>query len=320
MGEAIQLRFLGDRGGLLALPEKCSVTVAHCEQREICQAIAAVMEQILYALALSGLDLRALDGVTLAQDCGAEAAAIQRIPEGQNIPDEGDGSDAVEMARTVAAWRGDELRFQIVLRTGLALMVLSPEKQQQTLAYGCIAHEAADVDHEGHLYRTFPTMFGRPLECGDRSRQIFLRAMDVWSEYAACRSSASFRPEAVHEFEGLFCRTLESSLAACEERIAVSESGCEALKDTLEFRQTFGDLFIHAGYFLGHLDGLELRLGYDAPQASSLLAEHPRIQTLIMRLGHELQELWRNEYDWQSVEVFAPIYELIGAMAAQRGF
>jgi len=320
MSEAVQLRFLDDRRGLLALPEKCSITVAHCEQGDICQAIAAVMEQVLYRLALFGLDLRALVGVTLAQDCGAEAAAIQRIPVGESIPDVNDGPDAMEMARTVAVWRGDELRFHIVLRTGLALMVLSPEKQQQTLAYGCIAHEAAHVDHEGRLYRSFPRMFGRPLECGDRSRQIYLRAMEVWSEYAACRSSASFRPEAVQEFEGLFCRTLESSVAACEERIAVSESGCGAWTDTLEIRQTFGDLFIHAGYFLGHLDGLELRLGQDAPQASSLLAEHPRIQTLIMRLGHELQELWRNEYDWQSVEVFAPIYDLIGAMVAQRGF
>jgi len=320
MSEAVQLRFLDDRGGLLALPEECSITVAHCEHGEICQAIAAVIEQVLYGLALFGLDLRALDGVTLAQDCVAEAAAIQRTPEGQNLPDAGDRPDVMEMARTVAVWRGDELRFHIVLRTGLALMVLSPEKQQQRLAYGCIAHEAAHVDHEGRLYRSFPKMFGRPLECGDRSRQIYLRAMDVWSEYAACRSSASFRPEAVQEFEDLFCRTLESRLAACEERIAVTESGGRALKDTLEFRQSFGDLFIHAGYFLGHLDGLELRLEQDAPQAWSLLAEHPRMQTLIMRLGHELQELWRNEYDWQSVEVFAPIYELIGAMVVQRGF
>lgn len=320
MSEPVQLRFPDDREGLLALPGECSITVAHCEQEEICQAIAAVIERVLYGLALFGLDLRALDGVTLAQDCGAEAAAIQRIPEGQSIPDAGDGPDAMEMARTVAVWRGEELRFHIVLRTGLALMVLSPEKEQQMLAYGCIAHEAAHVDHEGRLYRTFPGMFGRPLECGDRTRRIYLQAMDVWSEYAACRSSASFRPEAVQEFEGLFCRTLERSLAVCEERIAVSRSGCQAVEDSQDVQQMFGDFFIHAGYFLGHLDGLELRLGGDSPRASSLLGQHPRIETLIMRLAHELQELWRNEDNWQSIEVFAPIYDLIGAMTTPHGF
>jgi hypothetical protein len=31
--------------------------------------------------------------------------------------------------------------------------------------------------------------------------------MDVWSEYAACRSSAMFRPEDLDEFEGIFCRS-----------------------------------------------------------------------------------------------------------------
>jgi hypothetical protein len=122
------------------------------------------------------------------------------------------------------------------------------EKDLQTLAQACIAHEAAHVEHEGHLYRTFPGIYGRPLECGDRSRQTFLKAMDVWSEYAACRSSATFRPEAVEEFEGLFCRALEESLAACRERIAayrIDQKAAEAFRD---IQQLFGDAFIHARY------------------------------------------------------------------------
>jgi hypothetical protein len=225
----------------------------------------------------------------------------------------------MEMARTVAVWREKELRFHIVLRAGVGLMALSPEKDLQSLAHACIAHEAAHVEHEGHLYRTIPGIYGCPLECGDRSRQTFLKAMDVWSEYAACRSSAMFRPEAVEEFEGIFCRALEESLASSTAQIAAFRHDRNAKDVFVGIQQLFGDVFIHAGYFLGHLDGLELRLDADAPRVSELFQKHPHIHPLIVRLRRVLHELWLSEYAWQSIEVFTPIYDLIREMMALHG-
>jgi len=319
MSEPIQLRFHGDKEGKLPLPKQCSVAIPSCETPELCQIIAASMEQILYALALSGLDLRALDGITLSRDCRRDGAALQSIPEGQAPLEITDRPDTMEMGRTVAVWRENELRFHIVLREGVGLMTLSPDKEQQSLAYACLAHEAAHVDHEGHLYRTFPGIYGRPLECGDRSRQTFFKAMDVWSEYAACRSSASFRPEAVEEFEGLFCRALDESLTACKNRIAAYRLDRKTLQVFADIQQLFGDVFIHAGYFLGHLDGLELTLENDAPHASTLLRQHLQIETLVIRLRRVLHELWLGKYGWTSIEVFTPIYDLICEMMALHG-
>jgi hypothetical protein len=43
------------------------------------------------------------------------------------------------------------------------------------------------------------------LDCGDRSRQSFIKALDVWSEYAACRSAAEFRPDSLEDFDEAFC-------------------------------------------------------------------------------------------------------------------
>lgn len=319
MSEPIQLRFHDDKGGKLPLPQRCSIAIPYCETPEICQVVAASMEQILYTLALGGLDLRSLDGITLSRDCRKDGAALQSIPAGEVPLEMTDRPDTMEMGRTVAVWRDNELRFHIVLRAGVGLMTLAPEKDQQMLAYACIAHEAAHVDHEGHLYRTFPGIYGRPLECGDRSRQTFLKAMDVWSEYAACRSSAQFRPEAVEEFEGLFCRALEESLTACKERIATYRRDRQSLRVFIDIQQLLGDVFIHAGYFLGHLDGLELTLEQDAPHASTLLQQHQQIEVLVIRLRRVLHELWLNEYGWQSIEVFAPIYDLIREMMALHG-
>ncbi|MGB6130377.1 MAG: hypothetical protein WBG54_01240 [Acidobacteriaceae bacterium] len=319
MNEPIQIRFHEDKEGRLPLPKQCSIAISNCETPEICQIVASSMEQILYALALCGLDLRSLDGITLSRDCRTDGALLQRFPEGEVPLEMTDRSDTMEMGRTVAVWREKELRFHIVLRAGIGLMTLSPEKEQQALAYACIAHEAAHVDHEGHLYRAFPGIYGRPLECGDRSRQTFFKAMDVWSEYAACRSSAQFRPEAVEEFEGLFCRALEESLTVCKERIAAYRRDRETLQICMDIQQLFGDVFIHAGYFLGHLDGLELTLEEDAPDASTLLRQHPQVEALVIQLRRVLHELWLSEYGWKSVEVFAPIYDLICEMMALHG-
>jgi hypothetical protein len=314
-----ELRFHPDKEGRVMLPERCGIVASCYETEEARQAVSAAMEQILYALALVGMDLRALDGITLSRDCRADATALQKMPEGKIPLEMSDQPDTMEMARTVAVWREKELRFHIVLRAGVGLMALSPEKDLQSLAHACIAHEAAHVEHEGHLYRTIPGIYGCPLECGDRSRQTFLKAMDVWSEYAACRSSAMFRPEAVEEFERIFCRALEESLAASTAQIAAFRRDQNAKDVFVEIQQLFGDVFIHAGYFLGHLDGLELTLEADAPRVSELFQKHPHIHPLIVRLRRVLHELWLREYAWQSIEIFTPIYDLICEMMALHG-
>jgi hypothetical protein len=319
MSEVGQLRF--DTGGndQLLLPAQYSISVSCYETQEVQEAVIAAMEQILYALAAVGMDLRALDGITMSHDCRADATALQQMPEGQIPLEMSDQPDTLEMARTVAVWRDKELRFHVVFRAGVGLMTLSSDTELQTVAHACIAHEAAHVEHEGHLWKTFPNIYGRPLECGDRSRQTFLKAMDVWSEYAACRSSAMFRPEAVEEFEGIFCRALEDSLTASTSRIAVCQRDNDAKEVFTGIQQLFGDVFIHAGYFLGHLDGLELKLGDDAPLVADLFQKHPQIQSLIVRLRRVLHELWLSEFGWESIEVFAPIYDLICEMMALHG-
>jgi hypothetical protein len=317
MSEPVRLHFSREGRLTSQLPERCDLFFEGYEgSDEVGQAVAIALEHVLGALAITGMDLRALDGITLSSDCRQAATALQGLPEGQIPLEMGSQPETMEMARTVAVWRGDELRFHIVLRAGVGLMTLSPEKTQQALARACIAHEAAHVEHEGHLYRTFPGIYGRPLQCGNRSRQTFLKAMDVWSEYAACRSSAMFRPEAVQEFEGMFCRALRESLSVCKERTDTFRRDADASRGFNKIHQLFGDVFICAGYFLGHLDGLDMQMQRDAQHAVTLLQEYPHVESLFVHLRCALHELWLTESNWGSIEVFAPIYDLICAMMA----
>jgi hypothetical protein len=199
------------------------------------------------------------------------------------------------------------------------LSTLSPEPEMQRLALGCIAHEAAHVEHESHLYRMFRDSYGKPLECGNRSRQTFLKAMDVWSEYAACRSSATFRPEAVEEFEGILCRAIEDSFTAALEQIKAHREGRGAGDVFREIQQIFGDVFICAGYLLGHVHGVEQNLKDRTPRLEEVFQKNPPVNDLIMRLERILHELWLQEFTWESIEVFSPIYDLICEMMAHCG-
>lgn len=314
-----ELNFAPKGGGRLPLPERCSLDLSCFEEPEVQDALAVAIEEILYVVTFSGIELQALDGVTVTSDCRAAACALQDLPQGQVPLEMNPQPEVMEMARTAAVRREGDLLFHIVLRRGIALSTLSPEPEMQRLALGCIAHEAAHVQHESHLYRIFPDSYGKPLECGNRSRQTFLKAMDVWSEYAACRSSAMFRPEAVEEFEGILCRAIEDSSAAALEQIKAHREGRGAGDVFSELQQIFGDVFICAGYLLGHVHGVEQNLKDRSAFRDEILQKNPEVKDLIMRLERILHELWLQEFVWESIDVFAPIYDLICEMMAHCG-
>ncbi len=314
------LNFRPDGEARLPLPERCTLDVSCFEESEVQEALAIAIEDALYFVALAGIELHALDGVTVAPDCRAAACALQNLPEGQVPLEMNPQPDAMEMARTAAVRREGDLRFHIVLRTELALMSLSPDPAMRRIALACIAHEAAHVEHESHLYRMFRDSYGKPLECGNRSPQTFVKAMDVWSEYAACRSSATFRPEAVEEFEGILCRAIEDGFAAAMEQIKAHREGRSAVEVSREIQQIFGDIFICAGYLLGHVHGLELSLrNHDTTRLDDVFAKNPSVEVLMNKLERTLHELWLQELVWASIEVFTPIYDLICGMMRQYG-
>lgn len=313
------LEFHQNQEGALLLPKQCSVSVACYDSAEVRRAVTLSIEKSLYALALSGMDLRALDGVTIALDVRKSACDLQNLPDGVVPLEMGEQPETTELARTVAVKRGDEFRFHIVMRAGLGLMTLSSRPDEQALVCGCIAHEAAHVEHEGHLYATFPEIYGRTLDCGDRSRYTFIKALDVWSEYAACRSSAQFRPEAIGDFDRAFCLALQESRSASRRWIQNYRNGGNAADTFREIQQAFGDTYICAGYLLGHLHGLEVSGFEEALAARQLLLDDSQLAQLMAKLERVLHELWLTEFAWHSLEVFSPIYDLLCEMMALDG-
>lgn len=319
MDSVRELIFDVDGKGQLALPSRCSVDVSCLPDPEIQQAVALALEGNLYVAAYAGIDLTALDGITVAQDCRAAACALQNLPAGTVPLEVGPQPESMELARTAAVRRDGELRFHIVVRPGLGLMSLSPDKEMQRLVQACIAHEAAHVEHESHLYRTFPDSYGKPLDCGDRARCAFIKAMDVWSEYAACRSSAEFRPEAGEEYENILSRAAEESYRKATELIAAHREGRDAALVFREIQQIFGDVFVCAGYLLGHIHGLERNLRKQVFSQGPTAHLESRVTGLFFRLEQVLSGLWLTEYAWTSIEVFAPVYDLLCEMMALHG-
>jgi hypothetical protein len=68
VSELRELLFQRDGELQSLLPAKCSIIVSCYEQREIQQLVATTMQAIFESLARTGMDLRALDGITLTPD------------------------------------------------------------------------------------------------------------------------------------------------------------------------------------------------------------------------------------------------------------
>jgi hypothetical protein len=123
----------------------------------------------------------------------------------------------------------------------------------------------------------------------------------------------------VEEFEGILCRAIEDSFTAAQEQIKAHREGRGASDVFRELQQIFGDVFICAGYLLGHVHGLERNLKDRTARLDEVFQKNPPVQDLITRLECILHELWLQEFVWESIEVFAPIYDLICEMMAQCG-
>ena len=49
------------------------------------------------------------------------------------------------------------------------------------------------------------------------------------------------------------------------------------------------------------------------------MAENPSISDLMSRLERVLKDLWLSEFGWNSIEVFAPVYDLLCELMALHG-
>ena len=56
-----------------------------------------------------------------------------------------------------------------------------------------------------------------------------------------------------------------------------------------------------------------------SPRLDELFRKHPLVEGLITRLDRILHQLWLEEFAWSSIEVFAPIYELISERMVKCG-
>ena len=123
----------------------------------------------------------------------------------------------------------------------------------------------------------------------------------------------------MEDFDRAFCVALQESRSSSQKWIENIRDAGNAGETFREIQQLFGDTFICAGYLLGHLHGLKMHGAEEAAGARQLLAENPSIAGLISRLELVLKQLWLSEFDWNSLEVFAPIYDLLCEMMALHG-
>ena len=171
------LDFHQNEEGTLLLPHQCRISIACYDSIEVQQGIASFIEESLYALALTGMDLRALDGVTVALDARQTACELQNLPDGIVPLEMSDQPETMELARTVAVSRGDEFRFHFSQVPAEAFTKSAASPKSKLLA----AFAPAPVSSEA-LSRPLITRWRTPTlknEMNFSWASISLRAADV---------------------------------------------------------------------------------------------------------------------------------------------
>ena len=102
---------------------------------------------------------------------------------------------------------------------------LSPEPESKRLALGCIAHEAAHVEHESHLYRMFPDSYGKPLGVRQPFATGLLEGDGCLERICCVPVLGDVSPGSGGGVEGILCRAIEDSSAAALEQIKAHREG-----------------------------------------------------------------------------------------------
>jgi|SRR5689334_7754073 len=140
-----------------------------------------------------------------------------------------------------------------------------------------------------------------------RKAVLFQMAQACWSEYVACRLSATWAPdEQTCWFENTFCTSLEGVRARGNAAIRNYRTERDIGKLLNCITGEYGTAMKYASYLFGHVAGLEQDLNDAAPRALESIKSND-LTDMFSRLKNCLDELWKNYDTWASPEVFAPL-------------
>lgn len=218
------------------------------------------------------IDLRDLDGVTVAYDYGAALATLDRGVQTSGPLTASEGW-AFGIAMTPAVLRDGKVKSRIVLRADVVDVLGDPEHEDFRQAVHVIAHECAHVEVRSRFDAVFP---GQVLQATYPNRLAAYRAQVVeacWDEYAATRLAALWGRDPTEDYETTFLHALGRAREEANEEVRRYRTHGEVDAVVQRVFGIYGDLLKYSSYHLGNLRGRGVSW-CDRPRTTEALDGH----------------------------------------------
>lgn len=251
------------------MPIGLTVTVHGINAPDIEPLLAEAVRVVVDRLGQE-LDLRTLDGVTVAADHGAAIQELDRGLAGLRTPGVTSGN-AIGVAQTVNVVRHGLLKSHVFLGLVAAAPLILTDRSPGT-AIHTIAHECAHVEVTAAFERCFPGhLVNRNLGALSEIRWDF--ALGCWDEYMVTRICATWGADATKDYETLFLDALADFPAQADEALRAFNEHGNRLTSLMGVLRAYGVLMQRAAYHLGNLDG-HRRSVVDFPRTLDVLDSH----------------------------------------------
>jgi hypothetical protein len=254
-------------------------------------------------------DLGRLAGVTVGYDFEAALKSVDLGFESTKATEYTNNSDIVCVAKAMNVLRDGRPMAHVVYNANFVQQITDSKHPHHEVAINIIAHELGHVAELKWRDEAMPGLMLKYKSPTYVDALLLQMATTCWEEYAACRLSARFGnpEELLITYAANFNQAAKKALADAQQEIKLYRTHGDIEKMLIEAGRPLAMPFKLAGYFLGHLDGLELEakpLDLCPDLAGSLY------EPVLPEIWAALRKLWDTRVTWSSIAIF---YDLVKA-------
>lgn len=262
------------------------------------------------------IDLKALDGVTIAADYAEALTSLDRGYETNHVLTPSNDV-VVGVAMTPSVLRDGELKSHIVLNGDYVWMLGEFDHEHWQDAFHILAHECAHVDVTAAFDRSFPNTLLRTRYDNLVDHCLGEVVSACWDEYAACRLSAGLGADRMKAYTETVVNVLPDSRGFANQDIIDYRTHGDHELVLRKVVGKYGNLMKYCSYMLGHLDGKNLDLDA-APAVRALLVDH-WFEPFFERLWEALRAIGCKYGSWTDRGEFDNLRDLIVDILADGG-
>lgn len=262
------------------------------------------------------IDLRTLDGVTIAEDYSQALKQLDRGYQSNHVltPTK-DIATGVAMSPRVL--RGDRVKTHIFLDADVFRPLVDMSDPGFAKALNGIAHECAHVQATARFDSAFPGVLLRHKFDSFLAEQRWCVILPAWEEYAACRNSYGIGADQTDFYEQNFLEYLAQASSKANAAIITYRQTRNGEQLLTEVYRLYGDVLKFASYYLGNLAGA--RAAWEERSATCKALTDSWFLPYFKRLDACLTSISERDGEWVDQSAFEAIGDIIDDMVQRIG-